>query len=929
MFILSCNPDLKNYDCGIDTEYAPQIDKPTIPISVQLYIPELLSAKLFIHPQASKKVIRHAKKSKIPVFKHPLALFDYTNWEYIHSPLTPENKHKLLTVNLHHYWSIKDLEYLFSDRQEYLHNFLPFLSKTRRITATRKGIDSKGNFFMLYTIKTNYLVKRINDQGYTEWLRLAFKITDLSAIQGNIGLKMAEINAGMTREETEKLSYEEIINPEQTFINKTERFVKYGLIDAEYVYKLRKNTNDRYNKIAALIGVPEREEFGLTTGRIVGTLLHNAIAVKTGLDKRVSLYDSTTEKYIEMDLLSVINKKSGTNAIAQCANYVAGTSYNHSMAARIRYLSLTDGGRAVRERIVRRVEREELLIDGTIKHGFNPISLGDRYGALVDIDINGCYGNGLKNQLCAVGVPRMNKDVMSFGDFYEKYYKKCYNRKAVKTPKLIPGLWYARITWKNAPFKQDLILSKDKSIQLPTYQSIDFETETNFDSDVAQKSFDSNFCLLTNEVNYGALNHDTVQLLRHFCNRKEWQWICEHAKIEGILYYDSKDERESFPESKAQEIYAQIPTFDEQPSIWIRYEYKTLMEILSNERKKYPKNGSIEEKGMNSFLKLVINTIYGCNASQYFSDPDRTVSNVVIGNNITARARALGWLMAKGFHSYMTITDGGVFDINKVLNFNHELISLSAMEGLSTDNFKVVITNNSKKGLCKETLCNQVPLMYEITSYNEAEKDLESYKRLGKERSDIDNKAWQHLKNQFGGNKNRPIDILDDDQFTFETKDVYVELHLNNKINYTLIKLNGSSFVAYRGFPKIYNHEADKKLTDPRAKELLLALDPRRYDITDKHIIGLKEWLNRNKDGGFLLLDKHEIEKLLLPGDVEQINRVYYSHTPLYMRHANLKEYKNMVRTYYSVRNHYRESYDPEYAQESADAISMIGIDGI
>ena len=60
--------------------------------------------------------------------------------------------------------------------------------------------------------------------------------------------------------------------------------------------------------------------------------------------------------------------------------------------------------------------------------------------------------------------------------------------------------------------------------------------------------------------------------------------------------------------------------------------------------------------------KDCINTVYGDMVSPFF-----TVGNVVVGNNITARARALAWCMEKGFHGWQSITDGCAFDVNRVL----------------------------------------------------------------------------------------------------------------------------------------------------------------------------------------------------------------------------------------------------------------------
>src|SRR3569832_2440147 len=85
------------------------------------------------------------------------------------------------------------------------------------------------------------------------------------------------------------------------------------------------------------------------------------------------------------------------------------------------------------------------------------------------------------------------------------------------------------------------------------------------------------------------------------------------------------------------------------------------------------------------FLKLIINTIYGCIASTYFGTNGTGLSNYIIGNNITSRARVLTWCMAKGLHTLMSITDGGVADFNKALSYRR--ISLDIFANVADDNF--------------------------------------------------------------------------------------------------------------------------------------------------------------------------------------------------------------------------------------------------
>jgi hypothetical protein len=69
-------------------------------------------------------------------------------------------------------------------------------------------------------------------------------------------------------------------------------------------------------------------------------------------------------------------------------------------------------------------------------------------------------------------------------------------------------------------------------------------------------------------------------------------------------------------------------------------------------------------KGLDEMLKLFINTLYGDIASRFFS-----IGNTVVGNNITAKARAGVWMLAKALRLRQCITDGGVYQHTAVPAF--------------------------------------------------------------------------------------------------------------------------------------------------------------------------------------------------------------------------------------------------------------------
>ena len=75
---------------------------------------------------------------------------------------------------------------------------------------------------------------------------------------------------------------------------------------------------------------------------------------------------------------------------------------------------------------------------------------------------------------------------------------------------------------------------------------------------------------------------------------------------------------------------------------------------------KLTKNSEFDSK--QNFLKTITNTVYGVTASQYFN-----ISNLCFANNVTGRARNGVWILSKAFNLKQTITDGGIYEVNKVL----------------------------------------------------------------------------------------------------------------------------------------------------------------------------------------------------------------------------------------------------------------------
>jgi hypothetical protein len=264
------------------------------------------------------------------------------------------------------------------------------------------------------------------------------------------------------------------------------------------------------------------------------------------------------------------------------------------------------------------------------------------------------------------------------------------------------------------------------------------------------------------------------------------------------------------------------------------------------------------------FLKLIINTIYGCIASVYFGTDGTGISNYIIGNNITARARVLTWCMAKGLHTLMSITDGGVGDVNKTLSYRR--MSLDIFANVADDIF---IDSQRHK------VVDVIPLYGREIPANENMgmliKGVDDYPPLAIQ-------CWNHLKGIFG-----KLDLFAKDQFKFEVKSVYTSCEIRNKSDYRLINSfsKGKPTIALRGMNRDSGDIANDVFDDIKNKT------PNKHTQNGKGLLGLTEWRQREN-----------LRTELLPHDEISKKKEFFSLTPLGMRFINSEHRKVILSAY-------------------------------
>jgi hypothetical protein len=881
----------KRFRFNIDAEFAPKNESKkfdhkkstyynTIPLTIQVRqdnIP-LGNGKIYSHQDSHESA-----KAHYPEFKHDLVVFDYledTQQAKVSKEVASKRTKKAL-IEMFFFYSPKDIEYSIKGnisqgktKVKTRELLLNCFSRTRRImTKVPKGNGRYSN-----EIPTDYVLE-IDNEPHKVYIRYV----DVCGLT-NVGLKGTSETYLGKMDFKDNLSIEQKENLIKANILGTESFNQYALGDL-CMTDIFDASVETENVLRRELGIQENtvDDKKLTVGATSARMLRDYCRVYLKQPElQLNNYSVYTSPKNIQRLVSQFRKSKEITSLP--------------------YLAMVDGGRCVRELSKR--------------PGFYNLLSLTYHPCLVDIDIDGCYGNGLKSQKFAIGNPTIDTGEMTIREFMKKYHKD-----------LVPGLWQARIFGKLGEFSQDLIISK-------TRESVDayLKKMKNHDIDDLESALISNMCCLTNEVHAGLMNNDVLELILNYTSNTELnQWLDE-VKVIGFCGYLKCDRVDDY--SLMVEGYASTDKDKKNKQNIVTYSTRWL-EIPLDEyaskllaiRKNYPKKSP-----MNEFCKLIINSTYGVICSEYFDTDDTGISNVIVANNITARARVLAFCMAKALGSAMSITDGGMFNVNLVnyLTGARKKVTLTSLANLTDD----VYTSGNRT-----ILFEQKPLLereVNLTDYANENK-VEELIALIKE---IDRKAWEHCSNMFS-----ELTIFKERQYSFESKNVYDSVVLHNKSDY----IATNSLFTYT--PKKDEKNPAKIVIEPlvlhkqRGTKGEAALNSSKvlYEAIKEHtptsvnysqdtLIGLSEY--QRTFGKVAELTEEEliddeccdvyepeyesnlankfIEHDIYPGDVKESKRTLYSHIPTCMKHTTLKEFEKSKQ----IADEMRDRNDPRIGFE-------------
>ncbi|MBF0382420.1 MAG: hypothetical protein HQL69_15470 [Magnetococcales bacterium] len=450
-------------------------------------------------------------------------------------------------------------------------------------------------------------------------------VIDTVAIHGNTSYENFCLNSGIKLDHKGKMG-DAIKRMDDAYFRHPDEFDSYALGDLR-VYDALEANADNFKTIYTSLGIKEYyRDPRLTTGATVSHIFESKLKELFG----VSPDDSDAWK----DLSDLFYKGS--------AGYLQ-TRINTTTAL----LSKINGGRCRNNRP-------------------NVISLD---APLVDIDLAGCYGESLRAQIFPIGMPftvqydadsqrNQTPTLREFLDSMKWDTEDC---------QLVPGLWVAIVSTEDDCFlkyRQDFVASWFDYVEEDT-------TETHISRELDNKS--GTLKIFYNEIKNGVIGHDFVQWLFFVCCQEQRDELLDSLYIQTAILYPACERCSTTDELQKRVLeHDGVNTcsftfeaggsarIDEVRECFAWYGVdldKFIVDDLMVLRGKNPK-----PHPLNTLYKLCVNTFYGISTSSYFK-----TSNVVVGNSITARARSVIYYAEKGLDFVQTITDGGVFELNKVV----------------------------------------------------------------------------------------------------------------------------------------------------------------------------------------------------------------------------------------------------------------------
>jgi hypothetical protein len=457
----------------------------------------------------------------------------------------------------------------------------------------------------------NWIIK-INGFEY----RIALKIVDTAALHGVAGYKQVCANSGIELN-AKDLVGDYITKMDVAYSEIPVEFDAYSLGDLR-VYDMLAANAKNMSTVWRDLGIIDRMiEPKLTIGATVASLI---------LAKIFELLD------VPLDVM----RSSEIDEFLEPLTFKASAAYLSTEVNSNAYLlSKCDGGRCKNN---------------------DPTQTG-LSGELDDIDISGAYSSAMSVLDYPLGTP------VILATPYNKTKNVGVSLKNVLraySGELLPNLWVMRIQVTGLSFEQDLIAS-----WFDFARSTTKHTDSSVTGEVDLESGTSK--IFTTEIINGALTSDLLDVIDQWTPRQRDDFYSK-CEVLAIAFYPksfelSIDDFKNNPLEKTFRSNSQASNgfelITQSNHNWTRVNFGSFFTDLMRAKRKQHES----KTPLNELYKLTGNTSYGVSVSRFFN-----TSNMIVGNNITAKVRAFMYMTEKSLNLCGSVTDGHIFDLNNVLH---------------------------------------------------------------------------------------------------------------------------------------------------------------------------------------------------------------------------------------------------------------------
>nr|AAB68814.1 ORF5 [Pyropia pulchra] len=321
--------------------------------------------------------------------------------------------------------------------------------------------------------------------GYNYNISLGF--LDTCAIQGAIPLKDLYSNTSINTGTKELIQNYAKKNMLDVYINDQQRFIKYALGDLK-VYDAFQNHNQLLKQIYKELGLAKYFKGScLTIGTTVSELFTASIRSNLGLNKTALMQELA---------------KGSVQEFLACKNKTAV------------YLTKTNGGRCFNNK---------------------PFSVSSK-GIYTRVDIKGCYGNSLRNQLYPIGSPVVIQYPRSSKN---NHYMSLREVLSIVRHELVDGLWMFRVSTEKdylLKYKNDMLMSwyPPENLSDLAKSDTDYQGEDNIHQNDHTRFYSS-------EVHLAPITYAELEWIEKVCSQSQKnEYLDKLMVISGVYYPKSK-----------------------------------------------------------------------------------------------------------------------------------------------------------------------------------------------------------------------------------------------------------------------------------------------------------------------------------------------------------------------------------------------------